>query len=86
MPGCPEEWFSVDGLLRLPEITERAGIFEISARFLLGPWRWLPNDGSGIAFGHTGGHTPDDANVCLLGTHCDPLVAVKNFAWDTRKT
>jgi uncharacterized DUF497 family protein len=29
--------------------------------------------------------TPGDANVCLLGTHCATLVAVKYFAWDDAK-
>jgi len=29
-------------------------------------WRWLRNDGSWTAFGHTG----PDANVCLMGTRC----------------
>jgi uncharacterized DUF497 family protein len=31
------------------------------------------------------GHTPGDANVCLMGTRCDTLVAVKYFAWDDAK-
>ena len=37
-------------------------------------WRWLANDGSWTAFGHTGGHTGADATVCL-----------KYFAWDDAK-
>ena len=48
-------------------------------------WRWLPNDGSWAAFGHTGGHTGRDANVCLSSTRCDPLISVKYFAWDDAK-
>ena len=45
------------GLLRLPEITEQAGIFEIRPVFYweLG-WRWAYDDHR-TAFGHTGGHT-----------------------------
>jgi len=48
-------------------------------------WRWLPNDGSRTAFGHTAGHTRDDANVCLSSTRCAILIAVKCFAWDDAK-
>ena len=33
-------------------------------------WPWLPNDGPWTKFGHTGGHTGVDANVCLTGTRC----------------
>ena len=31
-------------------------------------WRWLPDDGHRTPFGHTSGHTGNDANVCLGGT------------------
>ena len=31
-------------------------------------WRWLRNDGSWTALGHTGGHTGAGATVCLVGT------------------
>jgi uncharacterized DUF497 family protein len=31
------------------------------------------------------GTPPGDANVCLMGTRCDTLVAVKYFAWDDAK-
>ena len=44
-----------------------------------------PDDGRRTPFGHTGRHTPDDANVCLVGTRCATLVAVKYFAWDDAK-
>jgi hypothetical protein len=37
------------------------------------------------AVGHTGGHTLDDANVCLSSTRCATLRAVKYFAWDDAK-
>lgn len=33
-------------------------------------WRWLRNDGSWTAFGHTPGHTKHDANVYLSGPRC----------------
>jgi hypothetical protein len=67
-------------LLRRPRVAERAGIFEISARFLLGPcWRWLPDDGRWTAFGHTFGHTPHDAKECLVGARCAALRAVKRI-------
>src|ERR1700722_13541567 len=33
----------------------------------------------------TAGHTRVDANVCLMGTHCATLLAVKYFAWDDAK-
>jgi len=48
-------------------------------------WRWLRNDGSWTTFGHTPGHTKADANVCLVGTRCATLTAVKYFAWDDAK-
>ncbi len=48
-------------------------------------WRWLPCDGPWTAFGHTGGHTGADANVCLMGTRCASLMAVKYFDWDDAK-
>jgi hypothetical protein len=44
-----------------------------------------PNDGSWTAFGHTGGHTRPDSNVCLKGTRRATLIAVKYFAWDDAK-
>jgi hypothetical protein len=40
-------------------------------------WRWLLIDDHRTAFGHTGGHTGADANVCLSGTRCATLFAVK---------
>jgi uncharacterized DUF497 family protein len=45
----------------------------------------VPNDGRRTAFGHTVGHTRVDAIVCLLGTRCATLMAVKYFAWDDAK-
>lgn len=41
----------------------------------------MPDDGRRTVFAHT----PDDANVCLVGTRCATLVAVKYFAWDDDK-
>jgi len=41
--------------------------------------------GHRTAFGHTGGHIPPDANVCLMGTRCAGLMEVKCFAWDDAK-
>jgi hypothetical protein len=37
------------------------------------------------AFGHTGGHTATDANVCLSSTRCGRLVALTYFDWDNAK-
>jgi uncharacterized DUF497 family protein len=48
-------------------------------------WRWLADGPVRTAFGHTLGHTPADANVCLVSTHCAILQAVKYFAWDDAK-
>jgi hypothetical protein len=76
-----------DGLLRLAELQEQAGnrrVFLPVFAYELG-WRWLSNDGSGTAFGHTAGHTAADANVCLLSTRCATLLMVKYFAWDDAK-
>src|SRR5688572_26804171 len=42
-------------------------------------------DGLRIEFGHTGGHTRADANVCLSSTHRDTLKTVKFFDWDDAK-
>jgi hypothetical protein len=39
----------------------------------------------GAVFGHTGGHTGGDANVCLSSTRCATLISVKYFAWDDAK-
>ena len=39
----------------------------------------------GLRSGTLLGHTPDDANVCLVGTRCATLIAVKYFAWDDAK-
>jgi len=48
-------------------------------------WRWLAYGQSRTSFGHTLGHTPAGANVCLIGTHSAILDAVKYFAWDDAK-
>jgi hypothetical protein len=48
-------------------------------------WRWLPNDRSWTAFGHTGGHTGDDANVCLSEHALCCAGSRKYFAWDDAK-
>ena len=42
-------------------------------------------DGPRPEFGHTGGHTGTDANVCPLSTHRDTLNLVKYFDWDDAK-
>lgn len=42
-------------------------------------------DGPRTEFGHTGGHTGVDANVCLSSTHRDTLNSVKYFDWDDAK-
>jgi uncharacterized DUF497 family protein len=36
-------------------------------------------------FGHNSGHRSGDVIVCLMGTRCATLVAVKYFAWDDAK-
>src|SRR4051794_5377967 len=55
----------------------------ISGPFLIGSlvWHWLPVDGPRTELGHT----CDDANVCLAGTHRAILQEVKYFAWDDAK-
>ena len=30
-------------------------------------WRWLPSDALWTAFGHTLGHTPENATLCACG-------------------
>ena len=46
---------------------------------------WLPNEHSWTAFGHTGGHTGDDANVCLSEHALCCAGSRKYFAWDDAK-
>jgi len=48
-------------------------------------WRWLLDDGRRTPFGHTGGHTGTDANVCLSEARRSTLMAAKPFAWDAAK-
>jgi hypothetical protein len=68
----PVEFHERGGLLRLPGITNGPEIDDFSPVF---HWwvgcRWLPIDGSRTEFGHTGGHTGVDANVCLVGTRVE---------------
>src|SRR6202040_30033 len=49
------------------------------------PERTLTACSSGPRLGTLAGHPRDDANVCLLGTRCATLLAVKYFAWDDAK-
>src|SRR5207245_3402195 len=45
-----------------------------------------PNDGAWAGFGHTGGHTVADAEVCPIGTQCVTLMmSVKYYDWDDAK-
>ncbi|HEY2150255.1 MAG TPA: hypothetical protein VGH34_05570 [Vicinamibacterales bacterium] len=43
------------------------------------------NDRSWTTFGHTGGHTGGDANVCRSSTHCRYADGSEVFAWDDPK-
>ena len=52
-----------------PEIEDFRPVF-----YLEPGWRWVANDGSWAAFGHTAGHTRADANVCLMSTRCVPAI------------
>ena len=73
-------------MLRLAEIQNGPEIDDFRPVFYWNVgWRWLPTDRSRTAFGHTGGHTRDDANVCLSSTRWATLIAVKYFAWNDAK-
>ena len=45
----------------------------------------MADDRFRTSFGHTFRHSGPDANVCLVGTRCATLKAVKYFAWDDAK-
>ena len=68
---------AIDPGLKLPRLRELGAWFE---RELPGNMAANWSSIGGTAFGHTGGHTRDDANVCLSSTRCAELIAVKYFA------
>ena len=73
------------GLLRLPGITERAEIMiQVRLHWNVGR-RWLPITVLDPV-GHTGGHTGDDANVCL-SEHISVVLALEQEVprWDDAK-